>query len=64
MVILRDVVATLPLLEVTVTTKGYVPATVGVPDITPVEVSSDKPVGKPDGMDQVTGELQLLDDNV
>ena len=61
---LRDVVATLPSLEVAVTTKVYVPATVGVPEMIPVEVSSDKPVGKPDAIDQVTGELQLLDDNV
>ena len=64
MVILRDVVATLPLLEVAVTTKGYVPATGFTPDITPDEESDNPetpiaPVG-----DQVTGGLQLLVDNV
>ncbi len=59
MVILRDAVAMLPVLEVTVTTKGYVPATGFAPDITPVEVLRDKfDPPKPDCSAQVTGELQ------
>jgi len=61
---LRDVVATLPLLEVAVTVKEYVPATGFAPDITPDEESDNpEPPIAPVGL-QVTGVLQLLDDNV
>ena len=56
--------AVLPSLEVTVTTKLYVPTRVGLPLITPVPALSVKPFGSEPDSAQVTGELQLLDDNV
>jgi hypothetical protein len=50
----RASVAVSPLLSVTTALKLYVPSVVGVPEIAPVDESSDRPVGNaPDDIDQL-----------